>query len=294
MQHSHHATSVEDLSGMLQIYSDAAGRLEKSHDRLLAEVSRLSAELEHKNRLLARKRRLEILGEMSAGVAHEIRNPLGGILLYAGMLERDLAGSPENLRLIRQIISGVRSLDTIVGDLLSFTRGFEPSRRACRVKEIAEQALRQAVGELARTQIHVRREYAREAGFLQADPELLCRALLNLIVNALEAMGPHGELTMRTSFTEAADGRACVIEVLDTGAGIASDMLENLFEPYVTNKPGGTGLGLAIVEKIATSHGGEVSAANRETGGAAFRISLPLETAEKTSASTSREAVRAR
>lgn len=267
--------STGDLSDVLQVYHEATERLQRSHDRLLREVSRLSAELEHKNKLLDRKTRLEVLGEMAAGVAHEIRNPLGGIVLYAGLLERDLANAPEPLRLVRSILSGVKSLDAIVGDLLSFTRGFEPSPVRCKLTGIVEDALKDAVGELARTEIKVHREYADADVELEADPQLLRRAILNVILNAIQAMGSEGDLFVRTGEGGDEGNPSCWVEVADSGPGIDSDMRDSLFEPYVTNKQGGTGLGLAIVEKIVESHGGEVTARNLEERGACFRMVVP-------------------
>lgn len=275
---------IDDLRAMLDATSDATERLQRSHDLLLGEVSRLSVELEHKNRLLARKTRLEVLGEMAAGVAHEIRNPLGGILLYAGLLERDLVGSPKALRSVRSILRGVRSLDSIVGDLLSFTRGFEPSPRPCRLNDICEEALRDAIAEFARTDIRVERRYARPDVALDADPDMLRRAVLNLVLNAIQAMRQEGSLTVRTGLAICDGARAARIEVSDTGPGIAPDIRERLFEPYVTNREGGTGLGLAIVQKIAESHGGEATGANRDEGGAVFTITLPVEPQRRTSA----------
>ncbi|HUW58499.1 MAG TPA: ATP-binding protein [Planctomycetota bacterium] len=269
--------SRDDLSAVLQVYSEATERLEVSHDRLMAEVARLSAELVQKNKLLERKRRLEILGEMAAGVAHEIRNPLGGIVLYAGLLERELAECPGSLRLVRSILSGVQSLDAIVGDLLSFTRGFEPAPGRCCLASVVAQALMDAVGDIGRTEIRVQREFADPDVELEADEGLLRRAVLNLVRNAVQAMGREGDLFVRTGAGQGTQAESCWMEVTDTGPGIAPDMETRLFEPYVTNKEGGTGLGLAIVQKIVESHGGRVTAENRDGGGASFRITLPLQ-----------------
>ncbi len=275
---------IQDLHTMLRATGEATERLKQSHDRLMDEVSRLSAELEQKNKLLERRTRLEVLGEMAAGVAHEIRNPLGGILLYAGLLERDLVGSPRALKSVRSILRGVRSLDSIVGDLLSFTRGFEPSPRPCGLGEVCEEALHDAIADLARTDIRVRREYAEPDVVAQADPGMIRRAVLNLVLNAIQAMRQKGELVVRTGHACADGTRAGRIEIADSGPGIARDIRERLFEPYVTNKEGGTGLGLAIVQKIAESHGGEVSGTNREEGGALFTITIPLEPLRRPSA----------
>jgi signal transduction histidine kinase len=286
--------NTEELSAILKVYNEATRRLQLSHDLLTQEVARLSRELKQKNRLLARKTRLEVLGEMAAGVAHEIRNPLGGIELYASLLERDLSNSPEQLRLVGRILTGVHSLDAIVGDLLSFTRGFEPSPQPCLLSAVVEDALAAAVADFARTEIRVRREFCDPDVALKADPELLRRAFLNIILNAIQAMKDTGELTVRTESggadipvrgadipvcdegqtrMSAPPGR-CWVEFGDTGPGISSAMQDRLFEPYATDKQGGTGLGLAIVQKIVESHGGVVSARNIEGGGACFKVEL--------------------
>jgi len=226
------STSVkggDELSGLLERYGEATERLRLSHDRLLSEVTRLSRELEQKNKLLDRKTRLEVLGEMAAGVAHEIRNPLGGILLYAGLLERDLDDSHEPLRLVRAIMTGVRSLNGIVDDLLSFTRGFEPSPTPCTLNGVVEDALRAAVGELARTEIRVVRDYAEGDLTVEADGELLRRAVLNLVLNAVQAMKTEGRLTARTGGTDRGGAAACFIEIVDTGPGISDEMMPRLF-----------------------------------------------------------------
>ena len=267
--------SSEELMAVLEAYSEATERLQKSHGKLHEQVASLSAELEQKNKLLERKTRLEVLGEMAAGVAHEIRNPLGGILLYAGLLERDLAGSPEALRLIRSIMSGVRSLNTTVADLLSFTRGFEATIHVCSLSRVIESTLTDAIGELARTDVVVNREYANPDIEVMVDPELLRRAILNLVLNAIQAMGKRGTLSMRNGMTGDVEEGAWWIEVSDTGPGVNSEIMDRLFEPYVTDKPGGTGLGLAIVQKIAESHGGMASVSNLGDGGACFRLEFP-------------------
>ncbi len=271
------AHDIRNLGAVLEAYSAATDRLQRSHDRLAEEVSRLSEELELKNKLIARKTRLEVLGEMAAGVAHEIRNPLGGILLYAGMLERDLVGAPESLRRVRSILRGVKSLDCIVGDLLSFTRGFEPAMRVCRIGAVCEEALRDAIAEFARTDIRVHREYAKPDFELDADPGMLRRAVLNLVLNAIQAMKQKGDLIVRTGASCVEGARAARVEIIDSGPGIAAEVRDRLFEPYVTSKENGTGLGLAIVQKIVECHGGSVTGANRDEGGAIFTITIPLQ-----------------
>ena len=117
-----------ELGAIVLQYNEVTERLKASHERLLAEVARLRDELEHTNRQLERRERLAALGQMAAGLAHEIRNPLGGIQLYASLLARDLADSPNLLETVRKIQRGVHMLDGLVNDVRSFAHPSEPQR----------------------------------------------------------------------------------------------------------------------------------------------------------------------
>src|SRR5881394_3547971 len=116
------AQRVEELGRIIMAYSEVTERLQQSHDQLTRTVEHLRNELSEKNRLLERKNRLAALGEMAAGLAHEIRNPLGGIQLYASLLAQDVSAKPESLQLVQKIAGGVRRLESLVGQVLQFSR----------------------------------------------------------------------------------------------------------------------------------------------------------------------------
>src|SRR5882762_2746970 len=116
------AQRIEELGRIILAYSEVTEKLQLSHERLEQTVTALREELSEKNRMLERKNRLAALGEMAAGMAHEIRNPLGGIQLYASMLSKDLAGEPGGLELVKKIAAGVRRLEGLVSQVLGFTR----------------------------------------------------------------------------------------------------------------------------------------------------------------------------
>lgn len=272
--------SQTELMELLERYHVATERLHRSHGTLQEEVARLSAELEHKNKLLARKTRLELLGEMSTGVAHEIRNPLGGIRLYAGLLARDLAGRPAERRLVEKVISGIRSLDLIVGDLLSFTRGFEPELRPVVLEHVVESAMEAAQGELEQRHTRVRRLYEPCEVTMQADPELLKRAFLNVILNAAQAMVEGGLLTVRSGCGTVRGRAARTVSFGDTGPGVSQAMRDRLFEPFATDKESGTGLGLAMVQRVVEAHRGQIEVRNADGGGAVFLFTIPLSASE--------------
>src|SRR3954463_2607558 len=115
-----HTQRIEELGRIIIAYSEVTEKLQQSHDQLTETVRALQSELGEKNRLLERKNRLAALGEMAAGLAHEIRNPLGGIQLYASMLAQDVADRPDSLQLVRKISGGVRRLEALVGQVLQF------------------------------------------------------------------------------------------------------------------------------------------------------------------------------
>ena len=259
----------QDLRKLLETYLASFASLERSQEALRRQVSDLTEELEQKNALLARRSRLAELGEMAAGLAHEIRNPLGGIRLYAGLLERDLAKAPESAALLDKIRLGVEQLDRIVREMLDFTRPIVLERRETSLEQVLEEALGFALPP-GQGLVRIRRDYGTD---LRAPVDLhhLRRALLNLLLNAVEAMPEGGELGLVLKPAP----EAVEIRIEDTGSGVPPDALGRIFDPFFTSKAQGTGLGLAIVQRVVEAHGGSVAAENRPGGGAAFRILLP-------------------
>lgn len=264
-----------DLVSILRTYNDVTERLKKSHETLWVEVARLRAELEEKDRALQRSERLAALGQMAAGVAHEIRNPLGGIGLYASLLERDLTELPSQQQIARRISAGVQSLETIVRDILSFAGDAAPRFVEVRLGDVLDSAMVQ-VG--ARVEVGaIGLSVDKELG----DIELWCdaaqveRALLNLLFNAFDAVGEGGRVWVRRGAVTEGSGLASIV-VEDDGAGIDPGCLQRIFNPFFTTKDHGTGLGLAIVHRIAEAHGGSITARNRTPTGASFVLSLPL------------------
>jgi signal transduction histidine kinase len=259
-----------DLPTILAAWHTATLRLEQTHNALRDEVQQLTAELEAKNRELARKNRLADLGQMASHVAHEVRNNLVPVTLYLSMLRRRLVADPEGLDMLEKVNAGFRAMDVMVNDLLHFTSDRDP--------QIAEVPLRKLVAEIEaalapqfaaqkiRFELKVPPQHT-----LRADREMLRRALLNLVLNALDAMPDGGTLTV--SSTAAAGGLQ--LRVADSGCGLPEDILPRVFEPFFTTKQGGTGLGLAIVSRIAEAHGGTASAANARRGGAVFALRFP-------------------
>jgi two-component system sensor histidine kinase HydH len=276
---------IEDLADLISAYHGATEKLRTSHEVLGAEVVRLQQQLASTDAQLQRSRRLAALGEMAAGIAHEIRNPLAAIGLYARMIVDDLnllAGADVDNGVVNaerntaftaadnaeKIAAAVHGLNAIVTDVLSFARELDPKPASLRADELFDRAI-----EAHRPAIDAGRVQVRQSGaptVIRADPDLLHQAILNLIRNAVDAMAPAGGILTLDAVAE--NGQS-VITVRDTGPGIAEQAVDRIFNPFFTTRNTGTGLGLAIVHRIIDAHGGAISVTNN--AGAVFRLSLP-------------------
>ncbi|HNB59905.1 MAG TPA: ATP-binding protein [Phycisphaerales bacterium] len=278
--------SAGDLAELLGAFNDASRRLQQSHEALTSEVARLKGELKSANEQLERSRRLSALGEMAAGIAHEVRNPLGSIRLYAKMLCDDLADRPGERALAEKIAGAVRGLDAVVGDVLSFAREVKLRPQAHDPGELLDAAIEEVLaGEQVRGGVPVRvvrmdRAPSGAAGSsIVCDASLAHRALVNIIRNAVDAMrdpasdgsSPGILLVSRSTRTlpgagdDTAQPAARVYEVLsirDSGGGIPPESLQRIFNPFFTTRATGTGLGLAIVHRIMDAHAGAISVRN--------------------------------
>ena len=271
-----------ELTAILQTYNDVTARLTRSHEALAGEVRRLRDELDAKNKELQRRERLAALGEMAAGVAHEIRNPLGGIGLYASLLERDLKDRPDEKEIARRIGVGVVNLETIVRDILAFAGGAEPRLEQVDAADVVKSAVAGAssCAESKRVRIDVDDAFGKYQ--LRCDRGQIERALLNLILNAVEAADQNGHVWIRAGRSDGpaegleTGGESVSIVVEDDGPGSPPAALPRVFNPFFTTKDDGTGLGLAIVHGIVEAHGGSVTAGSRVGGGASVILSLPM------------------
>ncbi|MEX0776184.1 MAG: ATP-binding protein [Phycisphaeraceae bacterium] len=272
---------LTDLAQIISAYNQVTENLQRSHVALKDQVTRLQEQLASADAALQRSKRLAALGEMAAGIAHEVRNPLGAIQLYAGMLTQDLVREPRlqgSAETARKIGSAVRGLDAVVNDVLSFAREVEPRPVTLNAGEVLARALAIHDSALRSGPIRVMVAQGAEEITLYADADLLHQALVNLIRNAVEAMTERPvrgrERTLTLSVRQ--DDRQVLITVADTGPGMAQHDIDRIFNPFFTTRNTGTGLGLAIVHRIVDAHGGAITARNESpAGGAVFDLSLP-------------------
>ncbi|MCA8962653.1 MAG: hypothetical protein KDC38_19140, partial [Planctomycetes bacterium] len=258
-----------ELAELMRSFNDVTERLQSTHETLRSEVARLNSELSDTRAQLRRARELASLGEMAAGIAHEVRNPLGSIRLYATMLEEDLTDRPSEQTVAAKIRGAVQHLDAVVGDVLTFARETNLRCEEVEAASLFEQALTACADVIDQTTTDVSAEIDADLHVF-CDPSAVHQALVNVIRNACQAMadsdrprrldlGAHEHRALDPSGTRIP---MLALTIRDTGPGIPDDAIDRLFNPFFTTRDTGTGLGLAIVHRILDAHAGRIQITN--------------------------------
>ena len=235
---------------------------------ILKDVTRLK-ELEVQTQ---RAQQLQAMGEMAVQLAHEIRNPLGSIELFASLLGNELQASPEYKGWADQIITGVKFLNNIVTNMLTFSRSSRPQFKEFDLQQLVRETLAFIEPILQQRNILIEPP-TRDSVWIQGDSEMLRQMMMNLFMNALQAMPERGRLSVRI---HSDDDSGVTIEVEDTGIGIPAENVGRIFDPFFTTHEKGTGLGLSLVHQIVDKHQGKISAQSDFGKGTRFTITLPL------------------
>ncbi|HWJ20477.1 MAG TPA: ATP-binding protein, partial [Geobacterales bacterium] len=262
-----------DLGAKVEVESsDELGELAASFNRMTEDL------VQQKDRTLQAER-VAAWRELARRLAHELKNPLFPLQVTVENLLRAKQKSPEMFEEVfhegtATLLAEINNLKTIIGRFSEFSKMPQPQRRPTQVNDLVHSVLRVFHAQLQeKNQIAVRPELADALPEISVDPDLLHRALQNLVLNAIDAMPQGGELTIRTATL----GDRFEISVSDTGSGLTQEECGRLFTPYYTTKQHGTGLGLAIVQSVVSDHGGKISVASTKEKGTTFRIELPCE-----------------
>jgi len=238
---------------------------------------------EYHRQRLERAERLATMGEVSASLAHEIKNPLAGIAGAVGVMAEELADTDPRKEIMEEILAQIRRLTKTVQDLLTFARPSAPTLEVCDIHQVIDRVLLLLAEDPIAKQVRIVRNYQSGLPRLEADGKQVGQVLLNLLLNAAQAMHGNGQVTIATRLNNAdgersdGPGRHVVeVSLTDTGPGIPAAILSELFKPFFTTKPRGTGLGLAISRRIVEDHGGWIHAESPPRQGATFRIGLPV------------------
>jgi len=261
--------------------------LERSYKLLKEEVKCLQAELAARNmenrRLreeAERNNRLKAVGEMAARMAHELRNPLGAMELFTSLLKKSLLteeGS-ERLEWASHLGTAIATMDHTITNLLLFTRKPKAQLQRIRLKGLIQELLLFVGPLLRQNQIECLESYEALPERLDLDEHLIRQALLNLILNAIDAMPQGGRLLVRVSLTKKKfpDKPEIGISLQDSGSGIPEDLRTRIFDPFFTTKGKGSGLGLSIAQNALAAHGGLLQLESREGIGSTFTLRLPM------------------
>jgi signal transduction histidine kinase len=251
-------------------------------------------DLTHVEQLEERERlrdRLAALGEMAAAMAHEIKNPLAGIEVMAGLLRRQLPDKKDAQSLVNDIIGEAKMANAIVQEMLEFVRPVRLQLDRASIADALTSAVTMADGKAKRGEIHVDVDVPETLPTIQGDGHQLTQVFANLLINAYEALSGTGTVALSARLLEPgeegallADGRDAVptviVEVADNGPGVPPELTDKIFNPFITTKPQGSGLGLAIVRKIVDAHEGRIDVRAATGQGTCFRVTLPVEHTE--------------
>lgn len=261
-----------DLPEIVLTGEGGFGGLHTEIDRLTGRIERLVQDLHDREREVVRAEQLAALGQLAAGIGHEIRNPLTSIKLLVQAAIEDpgrAALTPDDMRMIEQ---EVRRIESTLQTFLDFARPSRPERRAIDLQEVLGAVVGLLRGRAEKQNVAVRVEAPPGPIIIQAYPGQFRQVFMNLVLNALDAMPSGGSLLLRVRREHS--GRV-EVAVTDTGPGIAPTMLPRLFTPFASGKETGLGLGLVISRRIVEDHDGTIGAANRAGGGATFFVRLP-------------------
>ena len=230
--------------------------------------------------------RLAALGEMAAGIAHELKNPLAGIQVLAGLLRRKVGESPDTQVLLADIISEAKLANAIVVELLEFVRPIRLQVDHTSLADVLHRAATLAEATISREDVTVTVSLPTDLPDIDADPDQLCQVFTNLLINASEAMNGCGAIAITATMSSRDEDQTVVgeqpattptiiVDVADNGPGVPAELTDRIFTPFFTTKPQGSGLGLSIVRKIVHAHDGGIDVSSSDAG-TRFRITLPI------------------
>ncbi|MDA8124839.1 MAG: PAS domain S-box protein [Deltaproteobacteria bacterium] len=272
--HTPFEVSVKDKDGSPRTFLVTTGPIKGTDHYVVVERDIT----DHKNleEKLYESQKLAAVGQLSAGIAHEVRNPLSSIKMTLQILEKRLNPTGNDLKRFRIAEREVEHLENLVNDVLVFAKPALPIKESADIRKVVEQALAMAEKGILDKQIRVYAAFSESVPVLEIDPAMLKQAFLNLILNAVDAMEPNGKLNVTVGLVSLKDMTSLEVEIADNGCGIAEGDMPHLFNPFFTRKLYGTGLGLTQVKKMIDLHQGIIDIFSQMGKGTRVRIRFPL------------------
>ena len=259
------------VGGLAGVLTDRQRKQDQALRETTKELRRAHQELRENFEGMKRAERLYALGQLSAGLAHEIRNPLASIEGAAAVVQRERESEERRREFLDIIQKESRRLNRLLTNFLSFARPSPPDLKTVEIDGLLDSVivLAQHAGETRRRDL--KKDIQPGLSRLECDPEQLKQVLLNLVMNAIQATPQGGTVVLAAR----GDGNKVTIDVYDQGCGISDDCLDRIFDPFFTTKETGTGLGLSLAHQIVSQHGGTLTVARNSPGGVTMRVSLP-------------------
>ena len=257
---------------------DDIGRLGRQFNEMVGQLNESRRKLEEfHQREMARAEHLATLGELAAGLAHEIRNPLAGIAGVVEVMSKDLPANSPSRAVTGDVQKEIRHIQDILNDLLFYARPRPPAFHPSDLNATIEQAVMLARQQVRNKPVQLLFTPNPALPLVDHDPALIQQVVLNLLLNGIQAISGAGKVEVSATLEQ----HQAIVEVADTGRGIPSDALHKIFKPFFTTRSEGTGLGLSLANGIVQSHGGKIEVSSEPGKGSRFLIELPLERPKK-------------
>ena len=261
------------VGALTGVIADRERRGKKTLQETAEKLARLYAELQDNFERMKRAERLYALGQLSAGLAHEIRNPLASIDGATAVLLREPRSEERRVEFLEIIQKECRRLNRLLTTFLNFAKPPVPEYRTTAVEKLFDSVIALAEPATRHDQILFRKELAENLPPVECDPEQLTQVLLNLTINAIQAMPQGGQIV----FFASRNDRTMIIEVRDEGSGVSEQTMERIFDPFFTTKETGSGLGLSVAYQIVLQQSGVLTAKRNHDRGMTFSVQLPLD-----------------
>ncbi len=250
-------------------------RYRDEFSELALAMNHMIYQLAHRQEMLVQAHKLKAVGTLTAGVAHELNNPINNIMLTAAILQEDYKSlsDDERIDMAKDLVDQAQRSQKIIRNLLDFARESEMKTELLQVKDLIEEVLRLASNQIKLSKVKLIRKYAANLPAIHGDKPQLNQVFLNIVLNAMDAMPKGGVLTISTGLNQ----EYLIVEVSDSGVGVPEHILSNIFDPFFTTKATGkgTGLGLSVSLGIVRKHGGDIRVKSRINEGTTFTVLLP-------------------
>lgn len=257
--------------------TDDVGQLGRQFNEMIQQLAENRAEIERLHqREMARAEHLATIGELAAGLAHEIRNPLAGIAGVVDVMGKELPAESSSRAVLPEVQDEIHHIQAILNDLLAYARPRSPAFHPADLNSTIEQAVSLARQQVRTRPIEISFEPQKNLPEVMHDPMQIQQVILNLLINGIQAIPKEGKVEV----TSRREGELAVVTIKDTGKGIPKDSLPKIFKPFFTTRTEGTGLGLPLAKGIVESHGGRIEVQSEPGRGAQFDVLLPITRAQ--------------